>query len=212
MEYNELIRRRSKCDEEKDRTAFSNCVKELIKDRYKDVYYCCDGYIEKENMCMPCKEGRYGFECESACRCNEGNTLHCDNETGECKCKASFWGTHCECSGSSTCPNNLQNCTCEATFQRKIEEINTKNKEHLERTIKETKVQIEQQLVNVKRHRNYLTIGLSCVIILSIFLLLLIIMYRIKIRKLRQDLRTFSTQYSNDKDNRELNNNVVYSS
>ena len=56
---------------------------------YQHLLSCERGLIGKKCE-LSCPFGTFDHLCLKKCQCNENNTLECDKETGECKCKKIF--------------------------------------------------------------------------------------------------------------------------
>ncbi|XP_060565748.1 mucin-like protein [Ruditapes philippinarum] len=76
------------------------------------------------NKCEECTGNKYGKNCSEMCGCNITNSLNenqaCDIMTGQCKCKAGWYGDSCnndvnECEDSRIC-STISDTTCVNTF------------------------------------------------------------------------------------------------
>ncbi|XP_052705082.1 uncharacterized protein LOC128180917 isoform X1 [Crassostrea angulata] len=73
--------------------------------------YCShseDIYIQ----CFPnCPNFTFGPNCENPCTCNKTTSMSCDEDTGQCYCKAGFFGELCSCkNGVHTCNETISFC------------------------------------------------------------------------------------------------------
>ncbi|XP_019919461.2 uncharacterized protein [Magallana gigas] len=67
-----------------------------------------DIYIQ----CFPnCPNFTFGPNCENPCMCNKNTSMACDEDTGQCFCKAGFFGELCSCkNGVHTCNETISFC------------------------------------------------------------------------------------------------------
>lgn len=117
--------------------------------------------------------------------CVKGNTRECLKEFGDCVCKDRFYGLHCEheCTGALKCGRSNR-CWCELTLEQKLELV----------------------ITNSSRTQNYLIVSLVGV---SAFLLIasfLVCRYKIKSRRLKNELKNYSLRYSSNASKVVLNN------
>ena len=111
------------------------------------------------------------------------NTKECLKEYGDCVCKEGFYGMHCEreCLGILKCDKpNI--CTCELSLEQKVE--------------------------LVSKTRNYLIVGLVFALLFLFCSASLVYRYRVKSRRLKSELKTFSLRYSSDRANVEFSNPI----
>lgn len=58
-----------------------------------------------------CPNFTFGPNCENPCMCNKNTSMACDEDTGQCFCKAGFFGELCSCkNGVHTCNETISFC------------------------------------------------------------------------------------------------------
>uniref|UniRef100_K1RT07 Lysyl oxidase-like protein 2 n=1 Tax=Magallana gigas TaxID=29159 RepID=K1RT07_MAGGI len=58
-----------------------------------------------------CPNFTFGPNCENPCMCNKNTSMACDEDTGQCFCKAGFFGELCSCkNGGHTCNVTISFC------------------------------------------------------------------------------------------------------
>ncbi|XP_061166783.1 multiple epidermal growth factor-like domains protein 10 [Saccostrea echinata] len=70
------------------------------------------GHVRRmeQQLLYECPAWRYGNDC-LPCYCNRNNTEKCDGVTGNCTCKAGFFGETCDCqTGKHTCDSKTSFC------------------------------------------------------------------------------------------------------
>ncbi|KAJ8311560.1 hypothetical protein KUTeg_010915 [Tegillarca granosa] len=83
-------------------------------------YYCCSGYVNSGNKCVPycpdgcrhaCEKNWYGKDCSIECNCNNGG---CNPVNGTCYCDPGWVGQTCDtpCEQGKYGPNCVLNCRC----------------------------------------------------------------------------------------------------
>ncbi|XP_060571547.1 protein draper-like [Ruditapes philippinarum] len=117
VDVNECLTNSSLCDGKTNSTC-NNTIGSymcICKTGFQDI-----GYKE----CEECTGNTYGKNCSDMCGCNITNSLSenqaCDIMTGQCKCKAGWYGDSCnddvnECEDSRTC-STVSDTTCVNTF------------------------------------------------------------------------------------------------
>ncbi|XP_048726962.2 uncharacterized protein LOC125645465 isoform X2 [Ostrea edulis] len=81
----------------------------------------CSHYEDAGISCSnDCPKFTYGTECDTNCVCERSNSVSCDQDTGECKCKAGWTGARCTCGSSMNCDENSYcdgfKCLCNNGF------------------------------------------------------------------------------------------------
>lgn len=118
---------------------------------------------------------KYGYGCANECECFKDGTAECNKESGDCKCKDKYFGLNCEFScfnGNLIClnSNSTIDCKCELT--------------------------IDQQLEIVKKSKNNFIIALIILVLISLTILIGLIKYKIKSRKLKKVIKEMTIQFS----------------
>ncbi|GIY58031.1 putative multiple epidermal growth factor-like protein 10 [Caerostris darwini] len=120
------------------RTLYVTAYKQEVRQKVNVTKYCCDGYEEKDGICVQsikcenngtltengtclcspgylgqfcekkCPIGSYGLNCAKKCHCYHGT---CNVATGICECFAGFTGEKCD----DECPRNTFGVDCHYT-------------------------------------------------------------------------------------------------
>ena len=161
---------------------------------------CNPGFIG-QNCETECPAGTFGPNCIGKCMCDPKQTLECSKINGDCRCKDSYYGIYCEhkCNGNLTCSKtDLYDCQCE----KAITDIVADNTLSLKRDGPTTDPGSNHGLIFSLIGLLVVTISLS---------MLLFYKYKLKTRKLKRDLESYSIRYHNGGNSNDQFVNPIYS-
>ena len=162
---------------------------------------CNPGFIGKKCE-TECPVGTFGPNCIGKCLCWTNNTLECSKINGDCRCKDGFYGIFCEnhCNGNLTCSKtDGYDCHCE----KAVTDIIADNSLSLKR---------ESEKVAEQSSNHGLIFSLIGLLVVTMSLsMLLFYKYKVKTRKLKRDLESYSIRYHNGGNSNDQFVNPMYS-
>ncbi|XP_048726961.2 uncharacterized protein LOC125645464 isoform X2 [Ostrea edulis] len=99
----------------KEYVALSLNYSECINQNRPRYYFAPSSNLKTASCLKECPKMMFynttSFECV-LCSCNNNNTVSCNQTTGECKCKAGFFGPSCDCiQNQHNCNNTYSYCS-----------------------------------------------------------------------------------------------------
>lgn len=171
-----------------------SCLPGEISTECKNICKCkssvCPPGLIGKNCEASCPLGTFGSMCIGKCLCNEQNTSECNKETGDCKCKNSFYGVFCEheCTGELICEGS-SNCKC------KIEGRSSADK-NIDASTDSLAFKRDPNLTDSKNNHGLIFSLIALLVVIISLSMVSLYRYKMKTKKLKRDLKNIQVRYS----------------